>query len=668
MGVKQHDVGASADHDVVHRPAHKRRCISGCERHRLCEFLVGSHPVLARKLQRDPHHVAVTIGTPEVADAIGAESECNATFKHSAPRQGLHSHGRDRAPRDTCLGDAVEQPCLASALHIAERKAVSNVDLTLQPCAQGAIDDEFDLKRTEFAAVMQVNVEANAATLRDLEQAIELTDRVAVDAGRVDAANRSRALGRGLIEQLQHPGTAHNAVLWERHDVEGNRAAEYTLHLADHLNTAQSHTKVNVDVGSHGRRSVPHELARQRERELNTRHAEAVTLLALVGDPTLGRRLAGVGLPRQSPPGLVNVSMRVDEPGSGDQPGAIKTLDCGIHVAFKRRPRRNDLGDELAFESEIDGGLAPWAHIAEDQRHTKTLTDASPDAAIDGRLAREASNADHGVMTTVFAEKAAALLALHAGAGFVLPNAWDAGSARMLEQIGFSAIATTSAGIAWANGVPDGGAMDRDTMLEHVARIAAAVSIPVSADLESGYSDTSEGVGYTVARAAALGAVGANIEDANGGGLFPLDAAVARVAAARAAAPKGTFVLNARTDTYFAGANDDVFDQTIERAVRYLDAGADCIFVPGVVDPETIGRLAAAIPGPLNIVAGLANVIDAPTLFSLGVTRVSLGGSLARAALSMLDRAGRELLETGTLSFLDGAISYSEVQRRFGTP
>ena len=125
-------------------------------------------------------------------------------------------------------------------------------------------------------------------------------------------------------------------------------------------------------------------------------------------------------------------------------------------------------------------------------------------------------------------------------------------------------------------------------------------------------------------------------------------------------------MLNARTDTYIAGTTEDVFDETIERAVRYVDAGADCVFVPGVVEDETIRRLADAIPGPLNVVAGLANTIDAPTLFSLGVTRVSLGGSLARAALSMLERAGQELLDSGTLGFLDGAIGYADLQRRFG--
>jgi 2-methylisocitrate lyase-like PEP mutase family enzyme len=110
-----------------------------------------------------------------------------------------------------------------------------------------------------------------------------------------------------------------------------------------------------------------------------------------------------------------------------------------------------------------------------------------------------------------------------------------------------------------------------------------------------------------------------------------------------------------------------VFTETVKRAARYLQAGADCVFVPGVVEQDTIRRLAAAIPGPLNVVAGLANLIDAPTLFSLGVKRVGLGGSLARAALSTLERAGRELLDTGTLSFLDRAISYADLQRRFGS-
>jgi 2-methylisocitrate lyase-like PEP mutase family enzyme len=267
----------------------------------------------------------------------------------------------------------------------------------------------------------------------------------------------------------------------------------------------------------------------------------------------------------------------------------------------------------------------------------------------------------------VTADRARAFLSMHAGPGFVLPNAWDAGSARILEQVGFGAIATTSAGIAWSRGVPDGGALDLDTMLEHVAQIVASVGVPVSADLEAGYGDTPEDVGRSVARALDVGVAGGNLEDAAGGVLFEVDAAADRIAAARGAAPAGSFVLNARTDAYFVGTTGDPFDETVARAVRYIEAGADCVFVPGVNDEHTIRRLAEAIPAPLNVVAGLtANVIDAPTLFSLGVKRVSVGGSLARAALSLVERAGRELLESGTLRFLDGAIAYADVQRRFG--
>ncbi|MBS1897290.1 MAG: isocitrate lyase/phosphoenolpyruvate mutase family protein [Actinobacteria bacterium] len=263
-------------------------------------------------------------------------------------------------------------------------------------------------------------------------------------------------------------------------------------------------------------------------------------------------------------------------------------------------------------------------------------------------------------------DRASAFLALHHGDGFVLPNAWDPGSARILAQLGFAAIATTSAGIAWSLGIPDGGALDLDTMLAHTAAIAAAVDLPVSADLEAGYGDTPEQVGRTVALARGAGVVGANLEDAAGGALFGIDEAADRIAAARDAAPRGAFVLNARTDAYFVPGVHDPFAETVARAQRFVEAGADCVFVPGVNDEGTIGRLAAEIPVPLNIVAGLAaHVVPVPQLFALGVRRVSLGGSLARAALTALESAGRELLDTGTLGFLDGALPYAEVQRRF---
>ena len=139
-------------------------------------------------------------------------------------------------------------------------------------------------------------------------------------------------------------------------------------------------------------------------------------------------------------------------------------------------------------------------------------------------------------------------LGLHHGPGFVLPNAWDAGSARILEQVGFPALATTSAGIAFALGRPDA-SLDGETMFEHVAQIVASVNVPVSADLEAGYGASPEDVARTVGRVAELGVVGANLEDQVDGELFEIDEAVARIAAARAAAPSGTFVINARTDT-----------------------------------------------------------------------------------------------------------------------
>ena len=236
-------------------------------------------------------------------------------------------------------------------------------------------------------------------------------------------------------------------------------------------------------------------------------------------------------------------------------------------------------------------------------------------------------------------DRAAAFLELHQpGAGFVLPNAWDAGSARMLEQVGFPAIATTSAGIAFSRGVPDAG-VDGSDMLDCIAQIVEAVNCPVTADLESGYGATADQVADTITAAVGIGVVGANLED-------------------------GSFVLNARTDTYMA-AHPDAFAETIRRAEQYVAAGADCIFVPGVSDADEIGRLTAEIDAPVNVVAGLVEpVLDAATLRELGVARISVGGTLTRAALSLVDRAGREMLEHGTFSFADGAISYGDFQQR----
>jgi 2-methylisocitrate lyase-like PEP mutase family enzyme len=261
---------------------------------------------------------------------------------------------------------------------------------------------------------------------------------------------------------------------------------------------------------------------------------------------------------------------------------------------------------------------------------------------------------------------------MHHGRGFILPNAWDAGSARVSEDAGFGAIATTSAGIAFTAGRPDG-SMSRDEMLERVASIVDAVGCPVSADLEAGYGATPEEVASIVASARDVGVVGANLEDSDpvSRRLFEPAAAADRLAAARRVAPSGTFVLNARIDTYLTAARaddgaDSTFAETIGRAHAYVAAGADCVFVPGVADHATIGRLASEIPVPLNVVVGLGRLhADAAELWGLGVTRISTGGSLARAALAYVERAAVLMRDAGRFDFTSEAIPHAELQQRF---
>lgn len=270
---------------------------------------------------------------------------------------------------------------------------------------------------------------------------------------------------------------------------------------------------------------------------------------------------------------------------------------------------------------------------------------------------------------------AAAFLALHhRPGGFVVPNAWDAGSARILEQVGFEALATTSAGIAFANGRPDG-TMGRREMLDAVAAIVASVGCPVTADLEAGYGDTAAQVAATIADAFALGAAGANVEDQDPRtrALFGPAQAAERIAAARDAGPTGSFVLNARIDSFLLASNGQpagvVLEDVIDRAGRYAAAGADCIFVPGVDDLPTIAALVEAIDAPLNIVAGLTGgPVDIPQLRSAGVARISIGGSLARAALGLVERLGRDLLENGRYDVAEVAIAHRDLQQRFAPP
>jgi 2-methylisocitrate lyase-like PEP mutase family enzyme len=268
-------------------------------------------------------------------------------------------------------------------------------------------------------------------------------------------------------------------------------------------------------------------------------------------------------------------------------------------------------------------------------------------------------------------EKAAHFRRLHDARPLVLPNAWDAATARIIELAGAPAIATTSAGMSWALGRGDGQRLERDQIIAAVRRIAAAVAVPVNADVESGYGDgTPADVAETVRAVLAAGAVGINLEDSIGGRLLAPERQAERLGAARAAAAAaGTdLVLNARTDVYLFGSGGaaERFDDTVRRAAAYRAAGADCLFVPGVVDRDTIGRLVAAIGMPLNIMAG-PGAPGTRELGELGVARVSVGPAITMAALEATRRAARELLDCGTYGGMEAAMPFGEANGMFAT-
>jgi 2-methylisocitrate lyase-like PEP mutase family enzyme len=265
-------------------------------------------------------------------------------------------------------------------------------------------------------------------------------------------------------------------------------------------------------------------------------------------------------------------------------------------------------------------------------------------------------------MTTTHELKARAELfrSLHTpGHPLVLPNAWDAASARVIEEAGAAAVATTSSGVAWALGAADGNHADRDEVLRALARIVAAVDIPVSADIEGGYADDPEGVAETIRGVLAAGAVGINIEDSQGPALRDTAEQSARIAAARTAADEAgvPLFIHARTDTYLRGAGG--LPETLARATAYLAAGASGIFVPGVTAPALVADLASAIDAPLGILTG-PGAPPVPELAAAGPARISIGGALAESAYALVRRAARELLERGTYDSLVEAIAYGE--------
>ena len=269
------------------------------------------------------------------------------------------------------------------------------------------------------------------------------------------------------------------------------------------------------------------------------------------------------------------------------------------------------------------------------------------------------------------AQKAEQFRKLHHGPSMlVLPNAWDVVSARILEECGHPAIATSSAAVAFSRGYPDGQRIPRDEMLDVVARIAGAVRVPVTADLEAGYGTTVEDMAETVKAAIEAGVIGMNLEDVTGDDAsshVELALQVEKIRAIRKTAKSlgVPFVLNARTDIYLMpiGPEATRFERTVERLRAYREAGADCLFAPGLYDRETIAKLVKAVPAPINILASPACPAMAE-LEKMGVARVSAGSGIMRAAMGLVRRIGKEMLESRSFeTMFDGATTYIELNR-----
>ncbi|MGW6740725.1 isocitrate lyase/PEP mutase family protein [Streptomyces sp. NPDC055025] len=253
------------------------------------------------------------------------------------------------------------------------------------------------------------------------------------------------------------------------------------------------------------------------------------------------------------------------------------------------------------------------------------------------------------------------------GAVLVLPNAWDAASATQIAAAGAKAIATTSAGVAWALGRNDGQGMNRELAVEAIARITASVDLPVSADIEGGYGPTPEDVATTVRAIVAAGAVGINLEDskAPGGPLFDTEEQAARIRAAREAATEAglpELVINARTDVFLFGIGKEAgrLEDVTERAAAYAEAGADSLFVPGLLDLETIAELVTRTELTVNIMAGPG----APSISELrkaGVRRISVGSAIPQAVYGLVKKAAAEILSNGTYTALNDAEDFGNL-------
>ena len=266
-------------------------------------------------------------------------------------------------------------------------------------------------------------------------------------------------------------------------------------------------------------------------------------------------------------------------------------------------------------------------------------------------------------------EKGEAFQALHKRKGaFVIPNPWDAGSARLLAQLGFEALATTSAGYAFSEGKQDG-KLSREETLQHAAKIVAATELPVSADLESGFGDDAKTVAETIRLAAATGLAGGSIEDVAGhAGGQPYETAHAaeriRAAVEVVRALPFRFTLTARAENYLVGRPD--LKDSIARLQAFQEAGADVLYAPGLTRKEDISAVVRAVDRPVNIIMGLPGVeLSVAELSALGVKRISVGSALSRAALGACLRAAHEMLEKGTFTFAEQAASYRDLNAMF---
>jgi 2-methylisocitrate lyase-like PEP mutase family enzyme len=267
------------------------------------------------------------------------------------------------------------------------------------------------------------------------------------------------------------------------------------------------------------------------------------------------------------------------------------------------------------------------------------------------------------------ADHRASFRALHESGCFVIPNPWDRGTARALEQLGYQALATTSAGLSFSRGAPDAlGALPLEAVLEHIREIVDAAGVPVNADFQSGYASSPEGVGANVGRCVDTGVAGLSIEDATGADrLFELPHAIERVAAARAAVDSAAAdaLLTARAECFLVG-HPDPLAESIRRLQAYAETGADVLFAPGVRERDDIRVLVESVhPKPLNVLMSANSGLSVEDLAELGVRRISVGSALARVAWGAFLRAAEELAQQGSFAGLDGAASFTQLNELF---